>query len=84
MENIEQFIFLIFDKTYPNEGINRYLSIVKEQHAYRVTVNASFENALVLFQRLGRMPNYEIYAYLPMQLSYFIKQHQKNVGIGNC
>ena len=84
MENIEQFIFLIFDKTYPSEGISRYLALIKEQHASRIAVNASFENALVLFQRLGRMPNYEIYAYPPMQLSYFTKPHQKNVEIGNC
>ena len=55
MENIEQFIFLIFDKTYPSEGISRYLSLIKEQHVSRIAVNASFENALVLFQSLGRM-----------------------------
>lgn len=73
MENIEQFIFLIFDKTYPSEGISRYLSIVKEQHASRVSVNASFENALVLFQRLSRMPNYEIYTYLPNAIELFHK-----------
>lgn len=73
MENIEQFIFLIFDKTYPSEGISRYLSLIKEQHVSRIAVNASFENALVLFQSLGRMPNYEIYAYLPDAIELFHK-----------
>ncbi|MDD6783809.1 MAG: hypothetical protein PUD79_04535 [Prevotellaceae bacterium] len=73
MEDLEQFIFLIFDKTFPNEGINRYLSLIKKQYASRVTVNASFEKALVLFQRLGRMPNYEIYAHFPNAIELFHK-----------
>lgn len=73
MKNIEQLIFLIFDKTYPNEGIRRYLSLVKDLYASRVTVNASFENALVVFQRLGGMPNTDIYANLPNAIALFHK-----------
>lgn len=73
MENLEQRVFLIFDKTYPNEGINRYLALVKELNASKTIVDGSFENALFQFQRIGMTFTNEVYSFFPNAAELFHK-----------